>query len=89
MYATAGKAGEEDAAVFDGSPEVIFIVLHSNAHIMMKVRDRQEGGFFGTVSSASYVVHMKAVQMCCCGVYMTGRAAPRPFLPCRTAMSIP
>ena len=49
VYATAEKEGEEDAAVFEGSPEVIFIVLHSNAHIMMKVRDQREGGFFGTV----------------------------------------
>ena len=49
VYATAEKEGEEDAAVFEGSPEVIFIVLHSNAHVMMKVRDRREGGFFGTV----------------------------------------
>ena len=51
MYATAEKNGEEDAAVFTGSPEAIFIVLHSNAHVMMKVRDRQEGGFFGSVSA--------------------------------------
>ena len=51
MYATAEKDGKEDAAVFTGSPEPIFIVLHSNAHVMMKVRDRQEGGFFGTVSA--------------------------------------
>ena len=51
MYATAEKEGEEDAAVFEGSPEVIFIVLHSSAHVMMKVRDRREGGFFGTVSA--------------------------------------
>ena len=63
MYATAEKAGEEDAAVFDGSPEVIFIVLHSNAHVMMKVRDRREGGFFGTVSSASYILNMIAVNV--------------------------
>ena len=53
VYATAEKAGEEDAAVFTGSPETIFIVLHSNAHVMMKVRDRQEGGFFGTVSAST------------------------------------
>jgi hypothetical protein len=52
VYATADKEGEEDAAVFEGSPEIIFIVLHSNAHVMMKVRDRREGGFFGTVTSA-------------------------------------
>ncbi len=49
VYATAEKEGEEDAAVFEGSPEVIFIVLHSNAHAMIKVRDQREGGFFGTV----------------------------------------
>ena len=49
MFATAEKEGEEDAAVFEGTPEVIFIVLHSNAHVMLKVRDRREGGFFGTV----------------------------------------
>ena len=51
VYATAEKDGEEDAAVFTGSPEAIFIVLHSNAHVMMKVRNRQEGGFFGSVSA--------------------------------------
>ena len=51
MYATAEKDGEEDAAVFTGSPEAIFIVLHSNAHVMMKARDKQEGGFYGTVSA--------------------------------------
>lgn len=51
VYAAADKEGEEDAAVFEGSPEIIFIVLHSNAHVMMKVRDRREGGFFGTVTS--------------------------------------
>ena len=51
VYATAEKDGEEDAAVFTGSPQAIFIVLHSNAHVMMKVRDRQEGGFFGSVSA--------------------------------------
>ncbi|CAK0735032.1 hypothetical protein CVIRNUC_000518 [Coccomyxa viridis] len=50
VYATAEKDGEEDAAVFTGSPQAIFIVLHSNAHVMMKVRDRQEGGFFGSVT---------------------------------------
>lgn len=49
VYATAEKAGEEDAAVFEGSPEVIFIVLHSDAHVMLKVRDRREGGFYGAV----------------------------------------
>ena len=53
MYATAEKDGEEDAAVFTGSPEAIFIVLHSNAHVMMKARDRQEGGFYGTVSASA------------------------------------
>jgi hypothetical protein len=51
VYATADKAGEEDAAVFDGNPEIIFIVLHSNAHVLMKVRDKREGAFFGTVTS--------------------------------------
>ena len=49
VYATAEKEGGEDAAVFEGSPEVIFIVLHSDAHVMLKVRDRREGGFFRAV----------------------------------------
>ena len=74
MYATAEKEGEEDAAVFEGSPEVIFIVLHSNAHVLFKVRDRREGGFFGTVRTEHSCLH-----------YIPRVRASRPYASFRTA----
>lgn len=83
MYATADKEGEEDAALFEGSPEVIFIVLHSNAHVMMKVRDRREGGFFGTVSSA-----LQDCGACAAGLYQADAAAHRSHNQCWAGASV-
>ena len=48
IYATAAKAGEADAAVFEDAV-YIFIVLHSDAQLLIKVRDRKESGFYGQV----------------------------------------
>lgn len=48
IFATAAKPGEEDAAVFEDAV-YIFIVLHSDAHLLIKVRDKKETGFYGQV----------------------------------------
>jgi hypothetical protein len=49
IFAKASKEGQEDAAVFEDAVYV-FIILHSNAHVLIKVRDRKENTFYGRVS---------------------------------------
>lgn len=50
IFATAAKAGEADAAVFEDAVYV-FIVLHSDAVVLIKVRDKKENQFYGQVAS--------------------------------------
>ena len=52
IYAVSAKAGEEDAALFEDAV-YIFIVLHSDAQVLIKVRDQKEAGFYGQVCALS------------------------------------
>ncbi|CAL8467040.1 g6576 [Coccomyxa elongata] len=48
IYATSRKEGQDDAAVFEDAV-FIFIILHSDAHMLIKVRDTKENTFYGQV----------------------------------------
>ena len=48
IFATDAKAGEADTAVFEDAV-YLFIVLHSDAQLLIKVRDKKESGFYGQV----------------------------------------
>ncbi len=50
IYATSKKEGQDDAAVFEDAV-FIFIILHSDAHMLIKVRDTKENTFYGQVQT--------------------------------------
>lgn len=55
IYATAKKEGEEDAAVFEDAV-YIFIILHSDANFLIKVRDTKENRFYGQVGPVLFLL---------------------------------
>ena len=48
IYAVSTKPGEAEAALFEDAV-YIFVVLHSDAQVLIKVRDKKESGFYGQV----------------------------------------
>jgi hypothetical protein len=80
IYAAAAKAGEADAAVFEDAVYV-FVVLHSDAQALIKVRDRKENRFYGQVCAPSFLIRPRMRHPCLLALL------PGTCMPCLCSLS--